>query len=376
MDAADAASSLLIVETSEWFDWLRKELPLGGIGLPNEETVVLFIERALHSADRARSICRHLPDALRYKFIRSSIVYQCWEKQKENTETAGWNRGTSALPAVIAVSYDSLVGASGRHHLVNASDGFQYVITLPSRRWSETLPATEMICNRLAILFGLGAPSGAVVTVNAKLLRLADANCAERPEPKRRGSEFCCGFRYMGAEQVAEGPPVPAWPRGCLKQLRGALVFDIWTLNSAPRGFLRIARPRSGHEVILVDHSHCLAESNWNHFEDSTVHSCPAPQWASGTVKSLDELWPWVHRASMMDLNPIWETFAQMPPQWYGHRRAFVASVIEKLSARRSDLTRAIQLLARNGYFPGARIPPRESGSGIEAEMLGDSAEA
>jgi hypothetical protein len=78
----------------------------------------------------------------------------------------------------------------------------------------------------------------------------------------------------------------------------------------------------------------------------------------------------------MMDLNPIWETFAQMPPQWYGHRRAFVASVIEKLSARRSDLIRAIQLLARNGYFPGARIPPRESGSGIEAEMLGDSAEA
>jgi hypothetical protein len=356
MDAMDAATSLLIVETSEWFDWLRAEVPLGGLSLPDEETAVLFIERALHLVDRVRGTYRHVPDALRYKFIRASIIYQCWEKQMEDTKKAGWNRGPSAIPTVIAVSYASLVGTSGRHHLVNANDGFQYVITLPNRLWTETMPATEMICNRLAILFGLGAPSGAIVSVNARLLRLADANSAERPEPTRRGSELCCGFRFLATEGAIEGQSVP---RRCMKQVRGALVFDIWTLNSVPRGLLRISRARPGQpEVILADHSHCLAESNWDQFGLATVHSCPAPQWVSGALKSLEGLWPWVLRAAFMDLNPIWETFSQMPPQWYGHRRAFVASTIEKLSARRGDLIPAINLLARNGYFPSAKIPP------------------
>jgi hypothetical protein len=358
MDLTDVASSLLIVETSEWFDWLRRELTLGGINLPDEETSVFFIERALHLADRVRGTYRHLPDAVGYKLIKASIVYQCWEKQREITEKTGWNQKSIGLAAVSAISYVGLLGTSGRHHLINASDGFQYVITLPSHLWTETLPATEMICNELARLLGIRVPGAAMVSIGWKLLRLADANCKGWPEPKRRGSEFCCGFRYLGPVGAADA--IRSRPgRKCSKQRLGALVFDIWTLNLSPREFLSVSKASTGKsEIILFNHSHCLSGSKWAEFEDSTSHSCPSPQLAAGTVTSLDELWPWVNRASMMDLNPLWEIVSQMPPQWYGHRRAYVASVLEKLSARRGDLIGAVQLLARNGYFPNTTIQP------------------
>ncbi len=366
MELTDAASSLLIVETSEWFDWLRRELSLGGISLPNEETAVFFIERALHLSDRAQGTYRHLPDALRYKLIKASIVYQCWEKQREITEKAGWNRNAIALPGVNAISYVRLLGTSGRHHLINASDGFQYAITLPARLWTETLPATEMICNELARLLGLRVPGAAVISVGWKLLQLADADRKARPEPKRHGSEFCCGFRYLGPERYA-GAPGDLRGRGYRKQLLGALVFDIWTLNSAPREFLPASKALTGKSgIVLFDHGHCLLGSKWNEFEDSNLRSYPSPQWAAGGVKSLDELWPWLQRASMMDLNPLWEVVSLIPPQWYGHRRAFVAGVLEKLSARRGDLIRVVQFLARNGYFPNAAIPPQTASTSRE----------
>jgi hypothetical protein len=56
MEAGNLASTptLHVVEVSEWLDWLRRELTLGGISLPEEETAVLFIEHALHLAHRAR----------------------------------------------------------------------------------------------------------------------------------------------------------------------------------------------------------------------------------------------------------------------------------------------------------------------------------
>jgi hypothetical protein len=366
MDNDDAASSLLIVETSEWFDWLRRELSLGGISLPNEETSVLLIERALHLSDRAQSTYHHLPDALRYKLIKASIVYQCWEKQREITEKAGWNRNAIALPAVNAISYVRLLGASGRHHLIDASDGFQYAITLPSLRWGETLSATGMICNELARLLDLQVPNAAVVSVGWKLLRLADANCKAWPKPNRRGSEFCCGFRYLGPERDA-GVPGAVRSRACRKELLGALVFDIWTLNLAPREFLPISKATPGKpKMLLFDHGHCLLGSKWNDFEDSSFQSFPSPQWAAGGIKSLDELWPWVHRALMMDLNPLWEIVSQMPAQWYGNRRAIVAGLLEKLSARRGDLIRAVQFLARNGYFPNASIVSQRASASRE----------
>ena len=196
MKITNAASSLLLVETSEWFDWLRRELPLGGVRLPDEETAVWFIERALHLADRTRVTYHHLPETLRYRLLKASIVYQCWERQKSIQEKAGWKRGTGTLAAVNAVSYVSALDTVGRHHLVDASDGFQYVITLSNRLWTETLPATEIICNELARLFGLNVPGAAVVAMNPDLLRLADSSCKSSSKPKRRSPEFCCGFRY------------------------------------------------------------------------------------------------------------------------------------------------------------------------------------
>lgn len=91
MEAGNLASTstLHVVEVSEWPDWLSRELTLGGISLPEEETAVLFIEHALHLADRAQGVYRHLPDSLRHRLITASIVYQCWGLQKRLFEKGG-----------------------------------------------------------------------------------------------------------------------------------------------------------------------------------------------------------------------------------------------------------------------------------------------
>ena len=268
MKITTAASSLLLVETSEWFDWLRRELPLGGVRLPDEETAVWFIERALHLADRARGTYHHLPETLRYRLLKASIVYQCWEQQKSIQEKAGWKRGTGTLAAVNAVSYVAALDTIGRHHLVDASDGFQYAITLSNRLWTETLPATELICNELARLFGLNVPGAAVVAMNPDLLRLADKSCEAFTKLKRRSPEFCCGFRYTSPSDHSVDQAEPRVGRYGMQQLRGALVFDIWTLNLASRSVLLARNASTGKsEVVLAT----MVNASWVRTGTSSV---------------------------------------------------------------------------------------------------------
>ena len=112
MEAGNLASTLHVVEVSEWLDWLRRELTLGGISLPEEETAVLFIEHALRLADRAQGVYRHLPDSLRQRLISASIIYQCWGLQKR-LRKEGRPRESGKLKVVAATSCLALLGTSG-----------------------------------------------------------------------------------------------------------------------------------------------------------------------------------------------------------------------------------------------------------------------
>jgi hypothetical protein len=67
--------ALGIAEISEWFEWMRREIPRGGLALPPEETAALFAGHALGVRDRVKSIYRyHLPTPLENRFIESALV--------------------------------------------------------------------------------------------------------------------------------------------------------------------------------------------------------------------------------------------------------------------------------------------------------------
>jgi hypothetical protein len=81
--------ALGIVEVSEWFDWMKREIPRGGIDLPDEETATYFCAQALQLRDRARDLSRYVPISLENRLIESAIIYQCWARRRDRCQEFG-----------------------------------------------------------------------------------------------------------------------------------------------------------------------------------------------------------------------------------------------------------------------------------------------
>ncbi|MGA7893426.1 MAG: hypothetical protein WCA49_09395 [Candidatus Sulfotelmatobacter sp.] len=370
--------ALGIVEISEWFDWMRREIPGGGIVLPHEETAASFAGHALRLRDRIRDVYRHLPASLENRLIESVIVYQCWELQKDLYANAKWPkaRQSASMVTVEAERYIRPVGNIWGYHLVVGRDGFSYVVTVPTGFDSETVPATEMICNRLSRLLGLAVPEAAVVVVEQVLLnRNRDARPGRDHLSSKRAPELCVGFRYHAPSAVDALPlhDQHLSPRSS-RQLLGALVLDIWTLKLATRRWSSAFSEVTGRVELTLMGGGGLAGGDWQMFLGSTSASTPSPQAIAPDVKRWSQIGPWFRKISQLDLNPIWELVFQMPPQWYGGRRRLVAEVLDKLESRKWGLQSATRGLAREGYLPGLKMPPSGSQVGIEAEMLRRSA--
>lgn len=334
-----------IVETSEWFDWLRQDLMLGGICLPSDESAVLFIEQARHLASRIRSVYRLVPPSLERRIIETALIYQCWNYQRKLTAESGGPRTRRILPTVSATSYICRIGASGRHHLMEANDGFRYVVTIPTGLWTEQLPATEVICSELARLLGLTVPNVAVVSVEPTLLRLADAEGPEWMQKReRRGSELCYGIRYIDTEAMGEGSRKSPVGRGFQKQISGAMVFDAWVLNFGRMQCVPALDTNSGRSTtIFFDYSHCLAGADWLMFAklDRQAHAATpsVPPFISMSSRQLDT---WTRKALKTDMNALWELAFEIPQKWYGGNRSALSYVIGTLEARTLSIGRSL----------------------------------
>lgn len=349
-------------EASEWFDWLRRELPLGGVHLPDEEDSVWLISQALHLSYRLQGVYGHLPEPLRQRMLKAAIVYQCWEQQRNLRERLRVPRRSDILPLVSATAYLHPIGKSGRHHVLEANDGCRYVVTIPTGLWTDNLPATEAICNQLARLLGLAVPTPAEVVVGAEVLRRSDMHKREHMRPRERnGSSRCLGLRFVEASGAAcaQGPLRPS----LRNELLGALVFDLWVANfRAGKYFVLLDEGTRSSRIVLYDHSQCLAGS-WELFSrPHHVRLCPRVNLDRGDEQVIMK---WLKRAKDVDFNSLWELIFEMPLVWYANRRAAVAMLLEDLSARRSSLQNEIDTMMRGVGADAAardRKPPCDSG--------------
>jgi hypothetical protein len=369
----DVRQSSVEVEISEWFDWARRELVAGGLGLSTEETLVAFTGRALILRDRIRVLYRHIPPSLERRLIQSAIIYQSWKLNRETCAQAEWpgaNR-TESLVVVDAREYSGPVGPEWGSHLIRGQDGFQYIITVPSGFRRDTLLATQMICNTLARSFGLVVPRAAIVSVESGLLKGAHDSRPGRQHLARRGLQLCAGFRYVDGRPSDD----PTQHKRTLtprdrRQFLGSLVFDIWTMNLLPREWLSAFDEATGGVAsILVDNSGGLAGGDWARFRASDFTSLPAPQATAAKVKNWKQLDPWISRAIGLDLNPLWNTAFEMPPEWYGCNKEDLASVLGKLGSRAWDLPRAVHYFIQMGYFPDLKMPPLRADGTADGEV-------
>jgi hypothetical protein len=347
-------------EISEWFDWLRRELPLGGVRLPEEETAVWVINRAIHTAYRAQGVYGHLPEPLRSRLVRALIVYECWERQRNLRERARVPGRLDLLPAVTATAHLRPLGRSGRHQVLEANDGFRYAVTIPTGLWTEQLSATEVICTELARLMGLTVPRSAVVAVGPELLRNADLCLPEWARPRERlAPRHCCGFRYIEADEGSGRFPLG---RGRDRdELLGRVLFDCWVANFRPGRFVfRYDESVGQSRIVFYDHSMCLAGSRWALFTGRDHHVCVCPR---VKLDARDEaaMLRWVGRIRKLDMNPLWDLIFDIPAGWYGHRKMEVCSLLDELSLRRSFLRGDVEFLmggASEGRQPG-KVPCR-----------------
>lgn len=347
--------ALGIAETSEWFDWLRKELPLGGVSLPHEEDAVLYIEQAIHMSYRVQGIYGHLPEPMRSKLIMAAIVFQCWKLQRDLRERARIPRRAAILPTVTANTYLQHIGCSGRHHLVEANDGFTYVVTIPSSLWAETLSTTEILCNELARIFGLTVPTAAIVVLAPDLLRRADLKHFDPSRLKNRQTpKQCVGFRHLSnTEDQRDIFEVCRRDRAVRNQVLGRLVFDLWVGNFRPSGLmLNSDDTRSGKSAVFFDHTKCLAGDDLSRFLNTSEFGdcCPRIQFSAADERTLQK---WVRTARSLDLNPLWDLLIDVPPYWYGSYRGKYGEVLQALEFRKAFLKSEVdRMTSVNAYVP------------------------
>jgi hypothetical protein len=373
--------ALGIAEISQWFEWMRSEIPKGGLALPPEETAALFAGHALRIRDRVKGIYRyHLPAAVENRFIESALVYQCWRLAKHLHATVKWPeaRRARSLVTVEAERYIGPVGASWGHHLVAGRDGFRYLVIVPTGYDSETRPATEVICNRLSRLLGLSVPDAAVIAVSGRLLGLRrdtrpglGAYTAIKAAPK-----LCAGFRCVGSSPSDNLPLVDQrLSSRNLRQLVGSLALDIWTLNLAERKWsTALSRVTGRNELTLEGGGGCLSGGDWRRFLGSFCTSEPVAQAIALDLRKWDQIGPWLHRIGQLDMNPIWELVFQMPPEWYGGRRRMVMEVLDKLESRKCGLRSTVSALVKTGYFPAMKMPAARADVGGETKVSRRSA--
>jgi len=156
-------------EISEWLNWMRRDLPAGGVELPGEDTSDLFATSAVRLAYRIRNLCRHLPASLRTKLIEAAILHQCW-KHRMNLQKK-LRAICAGSPAIdIAQAATLIRGRPDGECLMEAADGCKYVVKFP-KCYGDTALATEIICLALAKQMGLPVPAASVIVVSHSLAR-------------------------------------------------------------------------------------------------------------------------------------------------------------------------------------------------------------
>jgi hypothetical protein len=341
-------------EISEWLNWMRSELPAGGVELPGEDTSDLFATSAVRLAHRVRNLCMHLPASLRTKLIEAAILHQCW-KHRVNLQKKLRAICIDSRAIGIGQAVTLIRGRPDGECLMEAADGCKYVVKFP-RCYGETALATEIICLTLAKQMGLPVPTASVIVVSHNLARNSGLMGDRWSRLRSKDSFFrCLGLKLHFEElRVENGKPQIAFSQKTRRYLIGKLVFDILTLNLARRA--PAFRDLKGHaEPVFMDQARCLADADWPRFLRAHYNEPLTLERTVDKVRSFEQLQPWIRRARNIDFDPIWELVFNLPAEWYGEQRMLITSVLRKLDDRARSLRRSIFYLIEAGSFPNIK---------------------
>jgi len=341
-----------LVETSEWFEWMREELPKGGINLPGEETATLFVVNSVRYAERVREVYKHLPSNFYNLFIEAGIIHQCWNKHRTEYKHLSQNpdhqfkfTGIRALRCLRSFNDHS--------HVMDGSDGNRYIVKFPKSD-SETLLATEALCTEIARMMGLPTPRLNLVAVDRELARDLGISTRGWPRYMLRGDSYQCLGRLVESEVTDQ--PSRKMMNKASKLLIGGLIFDILTANGTER-MPAYRMTESGTEpFFLCDKS--LMCGNWQAFIHPRSEDKIGNVTSAVDVRSVDQLDVWIKRAQGIDFNEVWKLAFEIPSEWYGGHRMLLTNVLCRLRENAIVLKESVNSLIHLGHFPYLKRDP------------------
>jgi hypothetical protein len=257
-------------------------------------------------------------------------------------------------------------------HLLEADDGNWYVVKFRNNPQHRRVLVNEALCATLLRYLKISAPETALIQVGAAFLA-ANPECSIQLGTRRLAIEpgWQFGSQYPGdPSKLAVYDFLPDALLGQvanLEDFRAILVFDKWVGNADGRqsvfyrAMVRRAGSTGGHASFvarMIDHGYAFNGPNWD-FPESAVQGLYARRLVYDTVRSLDDLQPWLDQVVHFPEEVIDQAWKSIPADWIEGEEDALDRLLEQFFERRARVPALIQSCrdSRINPFPNWQGP-------------------
>ena len=256
-------------------------------------------------------------------------------------------------------------------HLIEASDGYHYVVKFENNPQHRRILINEWISATFLSYLGLSTPSVAIICVTEEFLSLNPdvyMQLGSQRFPPTVGWHF--GSRFPGDPgRLAVYDFLPDALLGRianLSEFAGVLAFDKWSGNADARQaiFFRAklrdeksrdpaASPALGFIGQMIDNGYVFEGPNWR-LTESPVQGLYFRPLVYRSVRGWADFEPWLERIRHFPEDVVDQALKEIPSAWMAEDRENLERLLERLLARRKRVPGLIEdcRKARTDPFP------------------------
>jgi hypothetical protein len=241
-------------------------------------------------------------------------------------------------------------------HLIEGDDGYFYVVKFLNNPQHRRILINELVASVFLRYLQISCPDAALIEITPEFLRenpqaafeLGAQSIAATPG-RHFGSKFPGDPAKLAVYDFL--PDLLLQQVNNLSDFRGCLVFDKWVGNADARQSIffrarlrewtaateRVHPQKLGFVALMIDHGFAFNGPHWD-FPDSPIQGLYTRKVVYQSVRSLDDLQPWLDQVVHFPEQIIDQAYKQMPPEWIeGEEEAF-EQILERLLRRRKQL--------------------------------------
>ena len=255
-----------------------------------------------------------------------------------------------------AVAVAHPVRGGSQAHVMQASDGHQYVVKAVNNPQGRAVLACEYIGSRIMAELGLSVPPVVLIDVPEAVAAETTLHIGGHLQPYFPG--LCVGSRCPAADT----PIYEFLPDGAMdivanrREFAGAMVADKWTCNCDSRQVIFHRDGKNRMVARFVDQGFCFnAGDPFKPFPDSHLRGIYTRSAVYKHVQDWADFEPWLSRAEHFDPERIRAIVERVPDSWVhwqGDIKRWKQEISAGLIQRRSEIRRLIHEVSRSPYAP------------------------